>query len=950
MPDPVPDRDMLAEALAYAAQAWPVFPCSPETKRPLVSGPRGGGGFKRASINQAQIGRWWKQWPIAMIGIPTGEPIGGLFVIDLDAGVDEQTGEIFEAPGLLEALERELGESLPATATVETPRGGWHLFFTMSEPIGNRAAIIPRVDVRGTGGYVIAPPSVRADGKAYRWLARRAVYESPPAALVDLILRRGRWSPANTSKAASGPSKTTDDGVMHKYALAALDSEARELAGAGPGTRSDAINRAAFALGQLAGAGMLSPAVIRATLQDIVRTWPSFRKSCGTIESGLAAGMMLPRDLREVGHQARQRHDARAPAALRVIEGGPRRSAPRPKAPDDQLEIRDVMRAARRRLDPPPAESRNGAPPGRWSEDELGLPKEDPCPVIPLGIDGPRYHFLDSARQYRAITASSFNHAGIQDLFAAAPNWPEWAFPRYGKARSVKGADGKSTTIFPIESFKDDAVRKTLFRACERKNLFSPENKMRGRGAWKFRDGAIYYHAGEEIWIVEGGRLRAIEPGLVYDGPDELVFPRTPALPPPWPKPIPAADNPARELLAGFRLWKWERPEVDPLLLLGWVGVAFLGGALDWRSAVFLIGDKNTGKSTLQGVLKDIFGDALLDSANTTAAGIYQSLDHDSRPVAVDEIEATADNRKVMAVVELARQASSGAFGRRGGADARAGAHEFQMRSAFLFSSINTPPLAPQDLSRIAVLRLRELDAAAAAAGAPPPIDIDTCGRKVLTRLMLEWHRWRTTYSAYREVLAAGGHNGRGQDTYGTLLAAADLIVGSELAEELGLAMVDDLSAWSQLLHVETLPEVGDALPNWRACINHLLQSRVDTWRTGRRHTVGQFIEDLEDPDQEMAPADARRMLSDAGLGLLYDQELGWLLAVPNSSPLVERLFFGSRWQGVPGIGGWTEAMRQAPTNVVVKRNTAANRVRINSVQQRCTLVALRVFNEPEPF
>jgi hypothetical protein len=224
---------------------------------------------------------------------------------------------------------------------------------------------------------------------------------------------------------------------------------------------------------------------------------------------------------------------------------------------------------------------------------------------------------------------------------------------------------------------------------------------------------------------------------------------------------------------------------------------------------------------------------------------------------------------------------------------------------------------------------------------------------------MLEWYRFPATYRAYREALAAGGHSGRGQDTYGTLLAAADLIVGPELAEELGLPMGEDLRAWSELLHASTLPEVGDALPNWKASFNHSQQSRVEAWRSGTRATVGQLIEDLRAAmarrARSIAPEasdltfkQAKRLLADAGLGLLYTKKYGLLLAIPNSSPQVERLFYGSRWQGVPGIGGWSEALRQAPAHIVI-RDRELNRVSINNVQQRCMLIALDRVNDGEP-
>jgi putative DNA primase/helicase len=171
---------ILAAALDYAPHGWPVFPCHPETKRPLIKGDRdpdtgaeipGTGGLKKASCDPARIREWWTHWPRALIGVPTGSPIGA-FVVDFDAGVDPDSGEVFEADGLIASLCTEVSCDLPETWTVETPRGGRHLYFKLPEghAPGNRAGLIPRVDVRGEGGYVVVPPSVRADGIPYRWL------------------------------------------------------------------------------------------------------------------------------------------------------------------------------------------------------------------------------------------------------------------------------------------------------------------------------------------------------------------------------------------------------------------------------------------------------------------------------------------------------------------------------------------------------------------------------------------------------------------------------------------------------------------------------------------------------------------------------------------------------------------------------------------------------------
>src|SRR4051794_37164510 len=185
-----PGSTIYDAALAYAARGWPVFPCHARTKQPLTTR-----GFKDASTDPEKIRQWWTRWPKAMIGVPTGSPIGA-FVLDIDAGTDADTGEVFELDQLRSDLEKSLGVALPETCVAVTPRGGRHLYFLLGDghTIRNRTGLLPRIDVRGEGGYVILAPSLRADGKAYTWqnAPDQIAPGTAPQALIDLILRDER--------------------------------------------------------------------------------------------------------------------------------------------------------------------------------------------------------------------------------------------------------------------------------------------------------------------------------------------------------------------------------------------------------------------------------------------------------------------------------------------------------------------------------------------------------------------------------------------------------------------------------------------------------------------------------------------------------------------------------------------------------------------------------------
>lgn len=573
--------------------------------------------------------------------------------------------------------------------------------------------------------------------------------------------------------------------------------------------------------------------------------------------------------------------------------------------------------------------------PGLWLADADGLPPD--CPVQVLGREGSLLHLVDAMGQLVTVKPNAFGQTDIQALFHARQNYLYWAWPRFGKA--LPGAKPK------VESWRAEKVRETLYAAAGRKALFSAAGHVRGRGAWRTPKNTLIYHSGDSLWSVVNGAMTQSRPGLV----GREFYNLLPTIPAPWPEAVDDHETPARELLAALRTWNFERPDVDPVLMLGWIGAAMLGGALEWRPSCYVTGDKATGKSTLLDLVKSLLGDGMLKSADATAAGVTQALRHDARPVAIDEFEAEAEARGAAQMMKLAKIASSGDSKLRGGAD-HSGV-EFTVRSCFLFSSINPVALRPENVSRLAILRLRPLAEHAGRAAQAPVIDLEITGPMLLRRLIDGWGRFEEAYGAYATVLREAGHADRGQKTFGTLLACADLLLGPVAARDMGCPTVGDLSIWGKLLAPATLAEHVDQSDNWRACLNHLLTSRVEVWRSGQRHTVGQLLDDFRvesanGPDSTLFAGDVRRLLAQAGLGLLVEgagREL--LLAVPNESQLVGQQYRDTRWIGEAGAGVWKYALRQAPPEVIVT-DARLNRVRINGVQQRCTLIKLAALED----
>jgi Bifunctional DNA primase/polymerase, N-terminal/Primase C terminal 1 (PriCT-1) len=186
--------DMGAAAQAYARLGFRVFPlwpirlfegwkfcgcpkgekCPSAGKHPMTAH-----GVNDATSDEAKIAQWWKDTPIANIGIACGD----IVVIDIDPRHGGNRA--------LEELEGKHGK-LPATPQVVTGGGGRHFYFYSPQDavIKNSAGLIaPGVDVRGQGGYVAAPPSLHASGKHYIWAADLAStpIAEVPAWILELI-------------------------------------------------------------------------------------------------------------------------------------------------------------------------------------------------------------------------------------------------------------------------------------------------------------------------------------------------------------------------------------------------------------------------------------------------------------------------------------------------------------------------------------------------------------------------------------------------------------------------------------------------------------------------------------------------------------------------------------------------------------------------------------------
>jgi Bifunctional DNA primase/polymerase, N-terminal len=323
---------MLEVALKHASAGLPVFPAAvfwngrKWGKVPLIRWRIG------ASTNAETIEAWWHRSSDALPGLELGRV--GLVVIDADRHHVDCDGV---------AAFSKLGP-MPPHPIVRTAGNGEHHIFTGS--LGNRRGALPAgVDVRGTGGWIVAPGAIRPDSA--RWapvpgtpglIEAFAAGTIPPVpqSIVELIgvqpvfVSAAAPMPRDVAESMT-PSPSSMGGREHLYALAALRTSARELAALpDDGLGHDNILRRSLKMGSMIGRGWIDAETVTATFWSAtIGSWTPLTASESrsieqTIADGLRMGQEHPHpDLAPAPPRPTAKPGARANSILRKLAAEP---------------------------------------------------------------------------------------------------------------------------------------------------------------------------------------------------------------------------------------------------------------------------------------------------------------------------------------------------------------------------------------------------------------------------------------------------------------------------------------------------------------------------------------------------------------------------------------------------------------------------------------------------
>lgn len=277
-----------------------IIPLKPRSKIAAVSW----GDFQSSRPILDQLQTWFADKPDRNAGILTGA-CSGVVVLDIDAN---RGGEDSVA---------KLGP-LPQTPSVTTGNGR-HLYFQHPGfDVSNQVDTLPGVDLRGDGGYVVAPPSVHENGHLYEWeIGLDEIPLAPlPESLLKLVAERKDRADEDCGRCAETSTSTA-------YGLKALSQECVSLAELPKGTRNSELNITACKIGQLIGAGELDETEARGRLIEacerngLVRD-DKLSSVRATINSGIKKGKQNPRG--PSVHEGNEQSSRKASGGLTLVK------------------------------------------------------------------------------------------------------------------------------------------------------------------------------------------------------------------------------------------------------------------------------------------------------------------------------------------------------------------------------------------------------------------------------------------------------------------------------------------------------------------------------------------------------------------------------------------------------------------------------------------------------
>ena len=456
-------------------------------------------------------------------------------------------------------------------------------------------------------------------------------------------------------------------------------------------------------------------------------------------------------------------------------------------------------------------------------------------------------------------------------------------------------------TLYPAKSGANwTQAASNLFEASANVGVYSP-NKIRGRGAYIDKKHTLL-HLGEEI-ICNGERLSILKKlpfktDYIYQRSANLYGCGNES---------PLSNEAALEILELAQRFQWD-VQASGMLLAGWVALAPVCGALDWRPHIWLTGGAGTGKSA---ILDRFVSPLLADmgvhvSGNTTEAGLRQTLKSDALPIIFDEAESNekSDQQRMQSILALARVASSETNAQMIKGSPNGEVIRFHLRSMFFLSSISTALKQGADRTRFAQLTLKSTskfnkhERAFHWEQLEKDLDNkinDQTAKKLIARTFSLINTIKKNIKVFSRLAGEKFDSQRLGDQYGALLAGAYSLMSNDLVSlSTAQNMIDSVS-W------ESYSESTE-LPDERRCLQTILQHSVKIDKT--EILLGELVEIAGGKYHTFVESEqAKDTLGRHGLKVNND-----CLMVSNTSEALREILNGTSWQH-----SWSQVLTRLP-------------------------------------
>jgi len=312
-----------------------------------------------------------------------------------------------------------------------------------------------------------------------------------------------------------------------------------------------------------------------------------------------------------------------------------------------------------------------------------GAPQSDKQYVLHLGFNSEKFFYTSSQNNY-IKSISPMNHTKNNLLALIGLEYWQALYPS-------KSEDGVDWTLAV-----DDLMDK-----CRKKGPFNLNN-VRATGAWLGEKKELILNKGD--CLISNGKkqsFHSVTSRYIYE-PSDLTIAE--------PSSIFLSDSKCADFLETLNMLKWAHPDYYKFLA-GWLAIAPLCGALEWRPHLWLSGPSGSGKSTIMNevVHRILSKTALFFQGQTTEAGIRQAIGKKSLPVVFDEFETNDEKsgQRIASLVELLRQASyeSNSYITKGSATGES--VSYVARFMAIVSSIGVNLINEADKNRFTVIELK---------------------------------------------------------------------------------------------------------------------------------------------------------------------------------------------------------------------------------------------------